>query len=42
MHTKCDIICCPNCHYQYSEQSKTVAWITTVVRKLKAYGAKGN
>jgi len=37
-HNGCKLVCCPNCHYQFPEESKTVTFLTKIFKKEKING----
>ena len=36
--TKCDMVCCPNCHYGWVESSSIVSKILKLFKKEKTFG----
>lgn len=35
LHNGCELVCCPNCHYQFPAQSKVVNFISRIFKSEK-------
>jgi len=29
----CQVVCCPNCHYQFPAESKLTSWVQKILKK---------
>jgi len=33
IHNNCKLICCPNCHYQFPQESRLINWLQSLSKR---------